>query len=171
MGSSMTKISAPRYMTLIISTLCWIPTEIFSIFALGSILKPMLLDNSSTLFIALSISIKILFFLGSIPRIIFSVTVKGGTNIKCWWTIPIFKLIATLGLAILTFSPFIKIWPESAWYSPYKILIKVDLPAPFSPTKACISPLYTLKLTLSLATTRGNRLVIFFISKAISGNW
>ncbi len=153
-----------------ISTLCSIPTDTFSIFARGSTLKPYFSDNSLTALTAFFISIKIPFFLGSIPKITFSAIVKGGINIKCWWTIPIPKLIATLGLDILTSFPLIKIWPSSAWYNPYKMLIKVVLPAPFSPTRAWISPLYTEKLTLSLANTKGKRLVIFFISKANSDN-
>src|SRR4051794_10132064 len=40
------------------------------------------------------------------------------------------------------------------------MFIRVDLPAPFSPSSACTSPLRRSKSTESLARTPGNRLVI-----------
>src|SRR6266550_3002429 len=40
------------------------------------------------------------------------------------------------------------------------MLIKVDLPAPFSPSKACTSPRRRSKSTWSLASTPGNSFVI-----------
>src|SRR5580765_7419000 len=40
------------------------------------------------------------------------------------------------------------------------MFISVDLPAPFSPSSACTSPSSRSKLTLSLASTPGNCLVI-----------
>src|SRR5689334_7263814 len=43
---------------------------------------------------------------------------------------------------------------------PYRIFIRVDLPAPFSPTIACTSPEATSTFTSSLASTPGNRFVI-----------
>ena len=42
--------------------------------------------------------------------------------------------------------------------------MRVDLPAPFSPSKAWTSPLLTVRSTSSLATTPGNRFVIPFSS-------
>ena len=58
------------------------------------------------------------------------------------------------------FSPLIIISPLSGVYIPYIILTKVDLPAPFSPRRASISPRYISSDTLSNATTPGNLLVI-----------
>src|SRR5262245_20630226 len=49
--------------------------------------------------------------------------------------------------------------PESSTWSPARTRIRVDLPAPFSPTRAWISPRRTLKLTLSTATVGPNALV------------
>src|SRR6476646_6208874 len=43
---------------------------------------------------------------------------------------------------------------------PYRVFIRVDLPAPFSPTRACTVPRRTLKVMSELATTPGNRLVM-----------
>ena len=44
--------------------------------------------------------------------------------------------------------------------------MSVDLPAPFSPTIAWILPRRTVRLTLELATTPGNRLVMALSSTA-----
>src|SRR5450756_650456 len=53
-------------------------------------------------------------------------------------------------------------------YTPARTFISVDLPAPFSPTSAWISPRFTLKLTSLSALTPGNSLVIWFISRTKS---
>ncbi len=82
-GSSNISISAPLYSTFIISTLCCMPTETSSILAHGSILKPYLSESSLISLAAFFKLIKKWFFLGSMPRITFSTTVKGGTNMKC----------------------------------------------------------------------------------------
>src|SRR3978361_1089647 len=54
-------------------------------------------------------------------------------------------------------SPLSRSSPESDWYTPVMTLIRVDLPAPFSPTSAWMSPGNSLKDTLSRASTPGNR--------------
>src|SRR5215469_13678675 len=50
--------------------------------------------------------------------------------------------------------------PASARYTPARILIRVDLPAPFSPSSAWISPSRTSKSTLSRALLAPNALII-----------
>src|SRR6478672_11834627 len=50
-------------------------------------------------------------------------------------------------------------------YTPLSTFIKVDLPAPFSPTRQWISPCATRKLTLFSAFTPGNSLVMSRISR------
>ena len=82
---------------------------------------------------------------------IFSKTVKESINIKCWCTMPIPKSFATVGFLILTFFPRTKIEPAVGVIKPDKILIKVDLPAPFSPKRAKISPFLKVKLISLLA--------------------
>ncbi len=72
----------------------------------------------------------------SCPNMIFSVTVRGGTSMKCWWTMPIPWEMASCGEVIFVGWPLMLISPSSGWYRPYKMFIKVDLPAPFSPNKA-----------------------------------
>ena len=49
------------------------------------------------------------------------------------------SFVASLGLLIFTTFPSFLIMPESGLYNPNKILINVDFPAPFSPSKAKIS--------------------------------
>jgi hypothetical protein len=50
------------------------------------------------------------------------------------------------------------------------MFISVDLPAPFSPNSAWISPARTCKSTASLATTPGKSLVMPRISTARGGD-
>src|SRR5437868_15346848 len=45
------------------------------------------------------------------------------------------------------------------------MFIRVDLPAPFSPSRACTSPRASSKSTPSFATTPGNRFVIALSSR------
>ena len=44
-------------------------------------------------------------FLGSMPRIMFSITVRDGTSMKCWCTMPMPIRMAAVGEAITVFSP------------------------------------------------------------------
>ena len=134
-GSSSIKVFAPLYKTFIISTLCCIPTEISSILASGSTDNPYFFD-SSTIFSLDFFKSKTTPFVSSIPSAIFSVTVKGGINMKCWCTIPIPKSIAFCGVPITVSFPSMNIFPDVGWYKPYKIFISVDFPAPFSPKMA-----------------------------------
>ena len=54
--------------------------------------------------------------------------------------------------------------PPSAACAPERIFIKVDLPAPFSPTSAWISPPCTEKSTPSSTRTGPNDLLMPFIA-------
>src|SRR5215217_5225709 len=63
------------------------------------------------------------------------------------------------GSAKETSSPLKRTWPSSGLYTPVITLIKVDFPAPFSPTRACTSPGCSSKETSSRASTPGNRFV------------
>ena len=64
------------------------------------------------------------------------------------------------GLRNCISRPSIRIVPSSGRCSPYSVFISVDLPAPFSPTIAWISPRRTVSSMSRLATTPGNRLVM-----------
>src|ERR1041384_234979 len=67
--------------------------------------------------------------------------------------------LASRGERISTGWLLILIVPPSRAIAPPRIFISVDLPAPFSPINATISPAPTLRLTLLSATTPGNRLL------------
>ena len=56
--------------------------------------------------------------MGSTPSMTFSATVNTGTSMKCWWTMPILALIASLGDRIVTGWPSIRISPSSGCSSP-----------------------------------------------------
>ncbi len=49
----------------------------------------------------------------STPSMTFSVTVKTGTSMKCWWTIPIPAAIASPGSLKTTGFPSMRISPSS----------------------------------------------------------
>ncbi len=79
---------------------------------------------------------------------------------KCWCTMPIPAAIASPGPAKVTGVPSTTISPASGTYRPYRVFIRVDLPAPFSPSSAWISPGSKVRSIASLATSGPNRLVI-----------
>src|SRR5277367_6733966 len=68
-----------------------------------------------------------------------------------------------------TGRPSMRISPASGWYTPPRIFMRVDLPAPFSPQTATTSPRPMVRLTLSRAMTPGNLLEIPRISS--NGAW
>ncbi len=94
----------------------------------------------------------------------FSVTVKFCTSLKCWCTMPMPNSPATFGFAMWTSRPLSLMTPASALYRPKRMLIRVDLPAPFSPRSARISPFLSWMVISSLASIPGKRLVTFSIS-------
>src|SRR5262245_26555230 len=55
--------------------------------------------------------------------------------------------------------------PESGWSTPVKTFIRVDFPAPFSPTRQRISPRLSVRLTLSSACTPGKALLMPSITR------
>src|SRR5579871_6716315 len=65
-----------------------------------------------------------------------------------------------IGDGTLTGCPQSRISPSSGWYAPVITLRSVDLPAPFSPIKARISPALTSIETRSRARTFGNVFVM-----------
>ena len=81
------------------------------------------------------------------PSTMFSATVRLGTSMKCWCTMPIPWEMATVGEVSDSFSPFTQISPLVGCSRPKSIFMSVDLPAPFSPISAWISPLRRLKST------------------------
>src|SRR3954451_7863945 len=66
--------------------------------------------------------------------------------------------MASAVLWIVTGRPSKGIEPVSAVAAPERILISVDLPAPFSPTRACTDPAWTVMSALRMARTAPYRL-------------
>ena len=64
--------------------------------------------------------------------------------------------MAFFGEKWATLRPLMETSPAVGVRIPYRMFIRVDLPAPFSPTRAKISPGRMERLTSSLAFTPGN---------------
>src|SRR5215469_3324747 len=73
---------------------------------------------------------------------------------------PILARIASLGELMATGWSSSRISPSSGCMSPYSTFISVVLPAPFSPSRARISPGWTTRSIWSLATRLPKRFVI-----------
>ena len=74
------------------------------------------------------------------PSIRFSSTVSVGMRLRCWYTMPMPSSRPALGESMRTSRPSTWMVPLSGWYSPDRMLIRVDLPAPFSPSRHSTSP-------------------------------
>src|SRR5262245_7491988 len=79
------------------------------------------------------------------------------------------RRIASLTWRMLTGLSSTQIDPMSAWCTPPRIFIRVDLPAPFSPMSATTSPGSMENDTESSASTQGKRLVMFLSSISDTG--
>src|ERR1700722_4544649 len=79
------------------------------------------------------------------------------------------SLSASRGEPNATGRPFSRTRPESGRSRPVTILINVDLPAPFSPIRAWISPAFRSSETPSSACTPGKDLLTDSIASSISG--
>ena len=69
------------------------------------------------------------------------------------------RFCAARGLGISTSCPLMRISPSSFWYTPPSTFMRVDLPAPFSPIKACTSPASSSNLQSFRARTPGKDLL------------
>ena len=97
---------------------------------------------------------------GSRPRNRFSATERFGASESSWWITRIPSRSASATSRISTRRPSSSIVPESGRTMPPSTLISVDFPAPFSPSRAWISPARSAKSTASRAVTPPNRFVI-----------
>src|SRR5690606_7694713 len=133
----------------------------FSTYASGSTSRPYLSPTSLTIRLAASRSTA-----PRSPSVTFSHTRIRPTRLKCWWTMEMPSPAATSGSLISTRRPAMEMCPESGVTRPVRIFMSVLLPAPFCPSRPWISPRWTLRQTLSHATTGPNRLVISVSSTA-----
>src|SRR5690348_1410366 len=90
----------------------------------------------------------------------FSDTVSSGNSCGSWYTVAIPSAMASPVEWIVTGRPSNAIVPVSAASTPEMILIRVDLPAPFSPTRACTRPARIVMSALRMARTAPNRLAM-----------
>ena len=77
---------------------------------------------------------------GSRPRKMLAATLSSGTRFSSWWMMAMPARSASRTVARRTGVPSIRISPSSAGWTPERIFISVDLPAPFSPMRAWTSP-------------------------------
>src|SRR6185436_727605 len=100
---------------------------------------------------------------GSRPMKTFSATDRLGRRLISWYTVLTPAAAACIGPVKATCSPPRVTMPASMPYTPVSTLIRVDLPAPFSPISACTSPGRSRKSTPSSARTPGKDLLIAVI--------
>src|SRR5262245_21701351 len=96
---------------------------------------------------------------GTSPSAMFSAIDSAGTRRRSCGMVTMPAAMASWGLAKWHSSPSRRRTPRSGRWTPLRMRISVDLPAPFSPTTAWISPNATSKSTPSSATVAPNRLV------------
>ncbi len=112
-GSSKMSTLASRERALMISTRCCTPTGRSSTIASGGTWKPKRSEISSTRARAASRSREPAKPVLSLPSMTFSATLKTGTSMKCWWTMPMPAAMASPGPAKCCTSPSSRISPSS----------------------------------------------------------
>ena len=90
---------------------------------------------------------------GSRPRNTFSATVRSGSRLNSWNTVDSPATCAWVGWWNSTGVPPIATVPASRSCTPASTFIRVDLPAPFSPTSPCTSPACSRRSTSSSTGT------------------
>ncbi len=95
---------------------------------------------------------------GGAARNRFSATLRPITSVIVWYAMPRPRSMAALAEAVVSGSPAISTTPSSGTTVPLAMPSKVDLPEPFSPRTAWISPARTSSDTLLLAWTGPYRL-------------
>src|SRR5215510_1140306 len=106
---------------------------------------------------------------GQSPSARFSATDRAGTRRSSCGIITMPAAMASRGLARRHGIPSIATVPASGRWTPSRMRMRVDFPAPFSPTSAWISPAVTLKLTSSSAVVAPKRLVTWLALTAGAG--
>src|SRR5581483_3918857 len=156
-GSSRIRTRDPRQSALTISTCCWCPSARSAARAPGSIATPSIRASSARRRRAPAASSR---SRRVSPSMRFSSTVSAGISAECCGTVPMPRSSAVRGDEICVWAPSIRIVPASGRSRPERIPIRVDLPAPFSPSRQCTSPPRSARSTRSFASTPGNAFVI-----------
>ena len=93
-----------------------------------------------------------------------------GTRLVSWNTMAMPARSASAGVEKETSLPSKLILPSVSLNTPAMTLVRVDLPAPFSPSSAWISPLRRSKSTFLKAGMRENALVAFLSSMMLASD-
>ena len=133
-GSSMMMISASVATAFAISTICFLATLRVPTSCLGSMDGSMLFITS-TILVILSVFRRKPNVVSSMPKVRFSSTVSWFTTFSSWKSVLIPFCLASFVDRALYSCPFNRIFPLVLWSAPVRILMSVDLPAPFSPTR------------------------------------
>ncbi len=105
---------------------------------------------------------------GSLPRKIFSATLRSGAIINSWKIVTMPCCRASRGLSNTVGRPSISIEPLSGFTSPERMRMSVDFPAPFSPTSAWTSPRRRSSETPCSARTPGKSFTrLFSVTRGI----
>ena len=167
MGSSIIRIRALVDRALAISTICCLDTGRSPTTWWGSM---SIFSSSSTRLASCSI-----FRLDSTiprrssrPRNMFSATDRCRHMFSSWWMMATPISWACLGVRSPYCWPKISMVPASRVYTPLRIFISVDFPAPFSPRRASTSPERSSSWTLSSALTPGKDLQMPFMETIVS---
>ena len=144
-GSSRTRMREPRKTAFMISTRCCSPTESCQMRASGSTPMRRASDTSCT-WRRPAFACRATGAACASRGCRFSATVSGSTSRKCWCTIPIPASSASRGAWSSTGSPKRRISPSSGRYRPVRTFMSVVFPAPFSPRRACTSPVGGLEV-------------------------
>jgi len=160
-GSSMISTCESCEMALTISTICCRATVSFETGVSGSISRFICARSSAVRrFISFSFRNRRKALRGSRPMKMFWATVRSCARLSSWWIMVIPIRCAARVSGICTSRPRKKIFPSSFGYTPVSTFIRVDLPAPFSPTSACTSPAFRSKRALFNACTPAKRFSI-----------
>ena len=92
------------------------------------------------------------------PVKMFSLTVSSLNSCGSWYTVAMPRSIAARVEVMAAGAPSKRMSPVSADSAPAMILMRVDLPAPFSPTRACTEPALTVMSACRMARTAPKRL-------------
>ena len=168
-GSSITSTLALMRRALAISTICCRPTGRSPTMVSGSRSWMPSLASCSTACRFISAVSRRPPLTISRPRNMLLATVRCWHMFSSWWMMATPSSWACLVFrSPSTLCPKMVMSPESRVYTPERIFIRVDLPAPFSPSSAMTSPVLRWSCTSSRAFTPGKVLVTCSMTTAYS---
>ena len=166
-GSSMMMRSDSAATALAISTICFWATESVETRWRG-VMDGSRLFITLTMRLILSVRRRKPSVVSSIPRVRFSATVSWSTTLSSWNSVLMPFCLASRGLRGAYSWPLRRMRPPVRATAPVRILMRVDLPAPFSPTRQCTVFRRTSKETSFTARTLEKSFTSPRISRTLS---